>query len=89
MPAELQVCVRPVGGAGGAGGATATVTCEVAVPPVPLQLSVYVVLLVGDTLRVPDVLTEPTPELMVQEEAFSEDQVSVLDWPEVIESGFA
>jgi len=59
-------------------------------PPVPVQVRVYVALLVGETLWLPEVLLEPVqlPEA-VQEVAFVVLQVRLEDCPLVIEVGVA
>jgi len=59
-------------------------------PPVPVQVRVYVALLVGETLWLPEVLLEPVqlPEA-VQEVAFVVLQVRIEDCPLVIEVGVA
>ena len=43
----------------GVGAFTVTVTCAVTGPPVPVAVRMYVVVDVGDTLRLPSTATEP------------------------------
>jgi hypothetical protein len=60
--------------------------CNAVVPPAPVHVSEYVVLAVGDTLCVPEVVLVPVqPFEAVHEVAFPEDQVRVALCPEVIE----
>lgn len=60
------------------------------VPPAPVQVKVYVVVLVGETLCVPLVGSGPfQPPLAVHEVAFVLDQESVELLPAVIVAGFA
>jgi hypothetical protein len=78
---------------GGGGGVVPTVT-EVfafALPPVPTQFKLYVVLVVGVTTCVPLVAFDPVnvPPLAVQLVAFVVDQESVDDPPDVIDAGEA
>ena len=69
---------------------TLTVTDFETLPPAPLHVRVYVVLAAGETLCVPDTAFAPVqPFDAVQEVAFVADQVSVEDWPLVIEAGDA
>jgi hypothetical protein len=76
---------------GGADELTVTVAEAGAdVPPVPLQVSVYVVVAVGETPSVPLVASAPVqPPEAVHEVAFVLDQVSVELAPEAIVVGFA
>jgi hypothetical protein len=65
-------------GAGFVTDDTLTVADCVAVPPVPVHASVYVVLAVGVTLCVPDVASVPDhPPVAVQLVAFVDDHESV------------
>jgi hypothetical protein len=67
-----------------------TVTDRLAVPPTPVQASVYAVVLAGETLSEPLVARVPLqPPLAVQLVALALDQVSVLDCPAVIDVGSA
>jgi hypothetical protein len=51
-----------LGGGGGGLAMTLTVTCELALPPGPHAFSVYVIVVDGDTERLPDVaVTGPIP----------------------------
>src|SRR4029077_7138808 len=60
------------------------------VPPAPVQLSVKVVVLVGDTARVPLVAFVPVqPPAAVHEVALVDDQVTIEIWPEVMLVGLA
>jgi hypothetical protein len=78
------------GGGGGAGGAvTSTVTERVSLPPAELAVNVYVVVLVGNTWRVPFAATVPMPLSMVLSVALATDQVNVADWPRWMERGSA
>ena len=72
-------------------GSAATVTVAVAVtePPALVAVMVYVVVADGETLRVPDALTVPTPWLMLTLVALVLDHVNVDDWPPAIEVGDA
>ena len=74
---------------GGAGVApTVTVADWLVVPPVPVQVSVYVVVLVGDTFWEPLVFWGPLqPPLAVQFAALIADQLRVLSWPEAMVAG--
>ena len=67
---------------------TVTVTFAVTVPLPPVQETLYVCVVVGDTVAVPEVpdAVKPVP---VQDVAFVEPHVSVEDWPPVIEVGLA
>jgi hypothetical protein len=67
---------------------TATDALALAEPPVPVQVMLYVVFEVGATETEPDVPFALKP-LPVHEDALVELQVSVADWPLVIEVGFA
>src|SRR5688500_5701252 len=70
------------GGAGGGGAVTVRVAREVTLTPGPVAVSVYVVELAGDTLRLPALITVPTPlsiEMLVAWPATS--QRSVADCP--------
>ena len=71
------------------GGTTVTVAVFVAVPPVPLAVSVYVVVTPGETLAVPEAGLLPTPLSMVIVVAFVVDQVSVDDAPRAMVVGLA
>ena len=68
-----------------------TVTLWVTVPPLPVQLNVYVpVAVMFVTVCVPDVVLVPVhPPLAVQEVAFVLDQVRVDELPDVTEVGEA
>jgi len=71
----------------GGGELTEMVTESLSLPPVPVHVIEYVVLLPGETLSVPEVLPpvlKPEP-LPLQLEAFDEDQRSVVLSPCVIE----
>ena len=69
---------------------TVTVVDCVAVPPVPVQTRVYVVVTVGETDCVPDIALVPVhPPLAMQEVALVDDQVNVEALPLVIEAGEA
>lgn len=65
-----------------------TVLC-VAVPPAPVQLTVYVVVLLGETERVPDVAPLVEKLVPVQLVALVEDQVSVEDCQLAMDEGLA
>jgi hypothetical protein len=73
--------------------AAPTVTVALAtddVPPAPVQDSVYVVVLVGDTARVPLVALVPVqPPAAVHDVALLDDQVTVAIWPEAMLVGLA
>jgi hypothetical protein len=69
---------------------TVTVAEASAEPPLPVHVSVYVVVAVGDTDCVPLVVCDPLqPPLAVHPLAFVLDQVSVELAPNVIELGLA
>ena len=69
---------------------TVTVALCVAVPPVPVQTRVYVMVTVGETDCVPDIAFVPVhPADAVQEVAFVELHVKVEAEPEVIDVGLA
>jgi len=74
-------------------GAAETVTVAVAsdeVPPAPVQVSLYVVVLTGLTLNEPLVASVPVqPPLAVQDVAFVLDQVSVALPPAAMDAGLA
>ena len=68
-----------------------TVLESEAVPPAPVQVTVYTVVTVGETLCVP-LVGEPAPVeklVPVQEAALDDDHVSTDDWPVVIAGGNA
>jgi hypothetical protein len=67
---------------------TVTVALAFAVPPGPVQTTLYVCVAVGDTLAVPDV-PEAVKPVPVQDVAFVELHVRVDDPPAVIEAGLA
>ena len=70
-------------------GTTLTVAAEVAEPPAPVQVRVYVVVDPGETATVPDGgATAPTP-LMLAEVEFVQEYVSAELLPATIEVGFA
>jgi hypothetical protein len=73
----------------GGGWTTVTLAVFVIVPPGPLAVSVYVVVVVGLTLAVPDTGLLPTPLSIEIVVALVEDQVSVDDWPALIDVGDA
>ncbi len=58
------------------------------VPPAPVQVTVYVVFVVGETVTEPEVAV-PAVKFFVHEVAFVDDQVIVELEPLVIEVGFA
>ena len=66
-----------------------TVTELLLVPPAPVQLTVYVFVLLGETLKVPDVALPVEKFVPVQEVAFVEDQVRIDDAPLVTDVGLA
>ena len=68
---------------------TDTMTLRVTLPPVPVHASRYVVVTVGDTVTVPEVLLEPLEGDMIQDVAPDELQVSRDVCPEVIDVGLA
>ena len=72
-------------------GAALTVTpaLAVAVPPRPVAVMVYVVVLLGVTTVEPWVVTEPTPGAIASSVALRELQVSVDEFPVVMELGLA
>ena len=70
-------------------GLTTIVTRLVVVPPRPVAVSVYVVVVGGFTTVDPDVATPPTLGSMTTFSAFVTDQLSVLDSPAGIVLGFA
>jgi hypothetical protein len=76
-----------------AAAAAFTVTVALAgadVPPLPLQLNMYVVVLAGDTVRVPLVALVPDqPPEAAHEVALVEDQVTVETLPGVMLAGLA
>ena len=78
-----------VGGGGGGGGGAATLTVAVAVrdPPSPLAVKVYVVELLGKTVRLPVACTGPTAGSIEISVALETDHRSVADWPRSIELG--
>ena len=80
-----------VGGGGGGGGGAATFTVAVAVfdPPSPRAVSVYVVELLGKTVRLPLACTVPTLGSMEISVAFETDHRNVADWPRSMELGSA
>ena len=68
-------------GAGVGTAFTAMLVVAVAEPPGPTAVSVYVVLLIGDSTRLPIGPTVPTPWLIEIESAFWTDQLKVENWP--------
>jgi hypothetical protein len=82
--------IEPIGGGGGV-EVTVTVAEAVALPPVPTQFKLYVVLVVGVTTCVPLVALAPVnvPPLAVQLVASVVVQVSVAFPPAVIDIGVA
>jgi hypothetical protein len=68
---------------------TVTVAVLVIVPPGPVTVSVYVVVEAGLTEALPDAGLLPTPLSMEIDVAFVVDQVSVDDWPALIDVGAA
>ncbi len=73
-----------------AGAETVTKTLWLPLPPAPVQVRVYVVLVVGETDWVPEVAFVPVqPPEAVQLVALVDDQVSVDDCPDVTEVGEA
>jgi hypothetical protein len=85
------VGAKPAGVAGGiVAGATSTVADELAEPPAPVQVNVYVELDVGDTANDPDVARVPLqPPVAVQDVALVELQVRVEDCPAIMLEGDA
>ena len=73
----------------GAVAFTVTVADDVTDPTEFVAVSVYVVVAVGDTLRLPDAATVPIPWLMVTDVAFAVLHVSVDDCPELMVVGDA
>jgi hypothetical protein len=73
----------------GFGGVTVTVTCFVMVPPMPLAVSVYVVVAGGETDRVPLVGTAPTPLSIDALVAFVVVQARDVDSPSLMVVGAA
>jgi len=74
----------------GTGGInTVTVAVDVADPALLVAVSVYVVVLVGVTDRVPDGVTAPIPGVMLTEDALVVLQVSVDESPSVMDVGEA
>jgi hypothetical protein len=67
---------------------TVTVAPLEAEPPAPVQVAEYVVVTVGETTVEPEVPV-PVKFVNVHEVALVEDHVTVDDWPDVIEVGFA
>ena len=72
-------------------GVTVTVAVAVAEPEGPTAVMMYVVVVAGDTGRVPDAtgVTEPIPWLMLTEVALADVHDSVDDWPAAIDAGDA
>jgi hypothetical protein len=70
------------------GVVTVTLADAEALPPAPVHVTLYVAFDVGETEIDPEVPFAVNP-LPVQLVALVEDHVSVEDWPEVIEVGFA
>ncbi|OGM78607.1 hypothetical protein A2197_02860 [Candidatus Woesebacteria bacterium RIFOXYA1_FULL_48_16] len=72
------------------GAVTLTVVDWLAVPPVPVQVNVYIVVAVGETVCDPEVAFVPdhAPDA-VQTVALAEDQERVEALPEVTEVGLA
>ena len=80
LPTNPEVgAIEPITGTGTTGGVTVTVKLFVAVPPLFVAVSVYVVVEAGETeTEVP--VTAPTPE-MLNEVAPVVDQESTALWP--------
>src|ERR1700722_13188270 len=78
----------PVGG-GGAGTFTFTVADAFALPPGPFAVRRYVVVLLGNTVRLPLVCTVPNAGSIDTVVAPVTDQRSVADCPRSIEDGSA
>src|SRR5262245_44175726 len=77
-PELIETCVS--------GNDTFTVADALAEPPLPVHVSVYVVVVVGDTVCVPLVALLPLhPPDAVHDVTFEENQERVEDWLEVIE----
>ena len=72
-------------------GVTVTVAARVIVPPAPVIVAVYVVVVVGDTDREPPEtgVTDPMPWSMEMLVAFPVAHVSVDELPETIDVGLA
>src|SRR6516225_4371933 len=89
--ARISAAVRVGCGAGGGGGGGGTVTSIVTVrlsePPGPFAARVYVVVLPGETVRLPLLCTAPMPWSMVISVAFWVAQFNVADCPRSIVRG--
>lgn len=79
------------GGAGGGGGTAVTVTVaeQFAVPPAPVTVARYRVVIVGETDFVPLTPMAPTPLLTVADDAFVDERVKVEALPFTTELGLA
>jgi hypothetical protein len=76
----VELVVRVAVGATGAELTLIVTLCSEVVPPAPVHVSEYVVLVVGDTDCVPDVALVPVqPPLAVHDVALVDDQVNVAD----------
>ncbi|MBT9175671.1 MAG: hypothetical protein DDT22_01355 [candidate division WS2 bacterium] len=76
-------------GSGGGGSVTVIVTLTSLVPPGPTALKVKVVVLLGETILVPERGTEPIFGEIVRLVAFETRQLKVEDLPLIIEAGEA
>src|SRR3989338_1863285 len=71
------------------GTETVTLAFAVALPPVPLQETEYVVSADGETLTLPDVAPPVEKFVPVQDVAFVEDHARVEESPSVMDAGLA
>lgn len=85
----LGTAVSVQDGALGGGGFTVTVVWQCTVPPGPVAVPVYVVVVFGKTGRAPTATdaTDPTPLSMVNEVAFAVCQESFAESPLVMVEG--
>ena len=87
---EIMVEGETVSDAVGTGGGATVIVAELlALPPVPVQVTVYVVLVVGDTTREPATAFPVEKFVPVQDVEFVEVQVKVELPPYAIEEGEA
>src|SRR5436190_4981309 len=73
----------------GTAALTVTVTLHEELEPPPSAVTVYVVVCVGVTVRVPILSTGPIPGWMLTEAAFTVVQANVADWPGLMVDGVA
>jgi len=88
---DAGVAVSVQVGVAGGGVETVMVTAQWAVPPAPIAVAVYVVVVIGETDVEPLAtgVDVPTPLSIVKDVAFADVHESVAELPLVMDAGFA